>query len=442
MDEFLNKWHPLRDWDLLPDTAGVYEIKNLQTAMSYVGSAISLRRRAHYKILTSSKSHNQRLQRAFKKYGETAFVFRVIEYCHGEDPVAAEQNRIDERDFSTLYNVAPIAGSTLGYKFTDDQVEMVSKIRKGVRLPYEVRKNNWLKNVERQWKEKIYRKLLSEFKKTDLYQALLSDIKQYLSSCPWLNTPIVVYQIQNRKRIILGNSFSSWWLMRGGMEYADNKYHFLNWAWRYMPSSTHCTLLSRRWNNDLGTFDKTVKLIADRIMNEQLSPRVEQEYPTHVVTGKVNLDYDKFHKEPINLPDIFRTEQITAYDDGTIRSLSKSKGDIYLFQEWYSDGAPKIALIENLFSKTVEKRLWYRNGAPECLINFKEGVLHGILIKWADDNRLVHSVIYDHGNVSFDCHHSQLPDCPEMMPVLERPSKGTACGVSIIFFGGEEDSQK
>ena len=109
-----NEWRPISQWEQLPDVAGVYEIKNVETNTSYIGSAVALKQRGHYKLLKSGKSHNVRLQSAFDKYGERAFVFQILDLCPGQDPVALEQKRIDERDFETLYNLAPIAGSILG----------------------------------------------------------------------------------------------------------------------------------------------------------------------------------------------------------------------------------------------------------------------------------------------------------------------------------------
>ena len=207
--------------------------------------------------------------------------------------------------------------------------------------------------------------------------------------------------------------------MRGGREFADSKYHAL------------------RFDDNPRTFGEAVKLIAARIINEQLSPRVEQEYSDRLAAGKVDLDYDRFHKDPIVFPDIFRTEQIIAYDDGVIKSVRKSTGNISLYQGWYNDGTPKIAS----YARTVEKRLWYRDNRPECLINYKEGILHGLLVRWADDKRIIFSATYDQGCMrkAFDrsCHH----DFPSMIPVLERPPKGTPCGVRVGIILGEEDPQ-
>ena len=61
---------------------GIYEIRNTSNNKIYVGSAVNLRSRfyQHSKELSSGSHHNRFLQNAFNKYGESAFVFSVLEF--------------------------------------------------------------------------------------------------------------------------------------------------------------------------------------------------------------------------------------------------------------------------------------------------------------------------------------------------------------------------
>ena len=99
---------------------GIYEIVNTINSKRYTGSAVDIpdRWRCHRKDLRSVDCHHSRsLQRAWNKYGEDAFEFRVLLYC---DPIKEimveefEQRAIDQK---SEYNICKVAGSNLGMKF-------------------------------------------------------------------------------------------------------------------------------------------------------------------------------------------------------------------------------------------------------------------------------------------------------------------------------------
>jgi group I intron endonuclease len=229
-------WKPLRFWDELPDCAGVYEIWNRTAGLFYVGSAVSLKRRGHYNLLQSGKSHNLRLQQDFNKHGEESFFFRVLDFCRDEELICVEQRRIDERQFETLYNVAPIAGNTLGYRFTQEQIERVRKARVGVPVRPDVKQSNWAKKVEREAKERIYIRLLRRTKRTHFYRRLVDQVWEQLRKGPGFGSSVVVYLGDTRKELDCGVGFQSWWQLGGGMNYADSLYHFTNYSWKHITA--------------------------------------------------------------------------------------------------------------------------------------------------------------------------------------------------------------
>lgn len=72
---------------------GIYKIINVVNNKFYVGSAVNLsRRRArHFSELRNNRHKNGRLQNAWLKYGEQAFVFVIVEELpDGADLLAAE----------------------------------------------------------------------------------------------------------------------------------------------------------------------------------------------------------------------------------------------------------------------------------------------------------------------------------------------------------------
>lgn len=64
----------------LPMQAGLYEIVNVVSGHRYVGSSVNLRHRKHdhWSNLRLGRHRNDRLQKAWRKYGEHAFVFRPL----------------------------------------------------------------------------------------------------------------------------------------------------------------------------------------------------------------------------------------------------------------------------------------------------------------------------------------------------------------------------
>jgi group I intron endonuclease len=78
-------------------TAGIYAIRNLQDGKLYIGSAINIERRwaVHSSQLKCRKHPNAKLQRAFDKHGEHAFVYEVLAMLdESVDREAVVSNRV------------------------------------------------------------------------------------------------------------------------------------------------------------------------------------------------------------------------------------------------------------------------------------------------------------------------------------------------------------
>lgn len=124
---------------------GIYKIINTTNNKFYVGSAVKLsRRRArHFSELRNGKHNNQKLQAAWNKYGEAAFIFVVVEELpEGADLLAAENVWLKEhvgKDY--CYNIgvdatAPTLGwsgelsPTWGYKHTAEALGRIGAASK------------------------------------------------------------------------------------------------------------------------------------------------------------------------------------------------------------------------------------------------------------------------------------------------------------------------
>lgn len=125
---------------------GIYKIINIINNKFYVGSAVDLKRRKtrHFSELRTNKHNNSKLQNAWNKYGEQAFVFVVVEELDKEaDLLAAENVWLKEHvGKEYCYNIgvdatAPMTGMsgelspTWGYKHTDDSLNKISETSKG-----------------------------------------------------------------------------------------------------------------------------------------------------------------------------------------------------------------------------------------------------------------------------------------------------------------------
>jgi len=434
------EWHPISEWDSLPLIAGVYEILNQTNNISYIGSAVSLCKRRHYTTLTAGKSHNGRLQKDFREHGEGSFRFRILDLCPDQDPVPVEQRRIDEREFKTLYNVAPIAGSTLGYRFTDEQVQEAGKRRRGVPVPYETKKRTWQKSVEREFKSKRYRKLLREFLKTSDYELLCKQIDDYLVTEHDCGKPVIVESIPDGRKITLGKKFQTWWTFGGGREHADAKYCFSSYGWSFM-TRTEAELKAMALNEHVETRAKTVRLIAERILNEEFDPKIDGEFNQAVLSGVVSLEYKPFEVVDSPFANMFRSRSVGKYDDGSIESVWQMVGHASCRQEWYRNGKPRLALIENSVAKTIEKRVWYDNGNQQCLMNFVDGALHGVVCRWKVDGLVIYAARYEQGKEMEQLSSNDIATVPRFSEVLPRPSLEEQSGVSISIHLGEEEDK-
>lgn len=126
--------------------AVVYWIQNRMTGKTYVGSALNFghRKKQHIRDLNRGNHHSIPLQRAWDKYGEEAFEWKVLEYVEDEDKlIEREQHYLDLlKPFGgNGYNVCKIAGSVRGLKMGREHKEKLRVLAKTRMSDPEVRKD-------------------------------------------------------------------------------------------------------------------------------------------------------------------------------------------------------------------------------------------------------------------------------------------------------------
>ena len=143
-------------------TQGIYKIINVINNKFYVGSAVNFARRKtrHFSELRRNKHSNPKLQNAWIKYGEAAFVFVIVEELElGVDILAAETVWLKQHvGKEYCYNLgvdatAPMLGMagvlspTWGYKHTATAKARISKTSKS-RIQTEEEKSKRIKTMQ------------------------------------------------------------------------------------------------------------------------------------------------------------------------------------------------------------------------------------------------------------------------------------------------------
>ncbi len=120
--------------------SGIYEIKNIVNGNNYIGSAINIYKRwgSHKDELRKQNHKNKHLQNAWNKYGEDSFCFSILEMCNPAQTIEREQHYIDT--INPVYNIARVAGSTLGKKHTDEAKNKMRASQLGRKPSSETRK--------------------------------------------------------------------------------------------------------------------------------------------------------------------------------------------------------------------------------------------------------------------------------------------------------------
>jgi group I intron endonuclease len=113
--------------------SGVYQIINKSNNKKYVGSSKDIGHRwyRHKLALRNNKHYNDHLQRAWNKYGEVSFVFKVLEVVEDKSKLLEiEQYWLDKLETyksKNGYNTCIVAGSIAGIKLSEETKKLIGQ---------------------------------------------------------------------------------------------------------------------------------------------------------------------------------------------------------------------------------------------------------------------------------------------------------------------------
>lgn len=99
----------------------IYSIINIVTNQWYIGSTCDFEKRIkdHSRALRKGRHFNRKLQNSWNKYGETKFIFHLVENCKEQDCLFLEQVYID--GLSPYFNISKNSSSPMkGRKHSEE----------------------------------------------------------------------------------------------------------------------------------------------------------------------------------------------------------------------------------------------------------------------------------------------------------------------------------
>lgn len=117
--------------------AVVYRWVNNINKKTYIGSSVNFTERLYkYYSVKHLMKHKTAIHNALLKYGYSNFTLEILEYCEGVNPISREQFYLDL--LKPEYNILEQAGSSLGFKHSEETLEFFKNSRK---VSEETRKN-------------------------------------------------------------------------------------------------------------------------------------------------------------------------------------------------------------------------------------------------------------------------------------------------------------
>lgn len=121
---------------------GIYAITNNVSKRVYVGSAISIKHRwkTHKNMLRRAEHPSKLLQASWTKHGEDAFSFSILEPVPSKQELLSREqywiDRLDSANAKIGFNLAPTAGSQIGFKHSRDSKKKMREAKLGRKVKF------------------------------------------------------------------------------------------------------------------------------------------------------------------------------------------------------------------------------------------------------------------------------------------------------------------
>ena len=178
----------------LYNTRGIYRIRNLVNGKMYIGFAsmnFGDRRDSHFACLRNNYHFNHDLQNDFNKYGESNFVFEVVEEIESDDILKYQEKEIY---YISLYDTV-----NTGYNYTAGGNNHIRPTREKIRQMAEINRiANTGKRVSEETKKRMsisHRKRKDLSKPNILSEKDVIDIKNRLIGGEWLKVLADEYSV-------------------------------------------------------------------------------------------------------------------------------------------------------------------------------------------------------------------------------------------------------
>ncbi len=117
---------------------GIYRITHIESGREYIGSAMDFHVRLgqHLSKLKHDKHHSKYLQRIYNKYGVDSLEFDILEIVEMPEglsdevvkTILLEHEQVWLDDRKPVMNSSPTAGSTLGFKHSEESKALIRQI--------------------------------------------------------------------------------------------------------------------------------------------------------------------------------------------------------------------------------------------------------------------------------------------------------------------------